>query len=49
MIATAERGVISAGYEKFKIMGKTTTKLYDKDGNDSSESALPLNNKKGAK
>ncbi len=49
MVATAERGVISAGYEKFKIMGKTTTKLYDKDGNDSSESALPLNNKKGAK
>ncbi len=49
MVATAERGVISAGYEKFKIMGKTTTKLYDKDGNDSSESVLPLNNKKGAK
>ncbi len=49
MVATAERGVISAGYEKFKIMGKTTTKLYDKDGNNSSESVLPLNNKKGAK
>ncbi len=49
MIATAERGVISAGYEKFKIMGNTTTKLYDKDGKNSSGSALELNNKKGAK
>lgn len=28
MIATAEKGVIGAGYEKFKIIGKTTTKLY---------------------
>ena len=49
MIATADRGVISAGYEKFKIMGNTTTKLYDKDGKDDSKSALPLNSKKGTK
>ena len=28
MIATAEKGFISPGYEKFKIAGKTTTKLY---------------------
>lgn len=49
MVATADRGVISAGYENFKIMGNTTTKLYDKDGKDSSKSALPLNSKKGTK
>jgi len=49
MIATADKGIISAGYEKFKIMGKTTTKLYDKDGNNSSGSAIEFNSKKGAK
>lgn len=49
MIATADKGIISAGYEKFKIMGKTTTKLYDSDGKDTSGSAIQLNNKKGAK
>ena len=32
MIATAEKGYISPGYEKFKIAGKTTTKLYDNKG-----------------
>lgn len=31
MIATAQKGVIEAGYEKFKIEGKTTTKLYNKE------------------
>lgn len=31
MTATAEKGVISAGYEKFKIIGKTQTKLYSKE------------------
>ena len=30
MIATAEKCIISAGYEKFKIIGKTTTKIYEK-------------------
>lgn len=30
MIATAEKGYIEAGYEKFRIVGKTTTKLYEK-------------------
>ena len=49
MIATADKGIISAGYEKFKIIGKTTTKLYDSDGKDTSGSAIQLNNKKGAK
>ena len=49
MIATADKGIIRAGYEKFKIMGKTTTKLYDSDGKDTSGSAIQLNNKKGAK
>lgn len=29
MIATAEKGIIGADYEKFKIVGKTTTKLYE--------------------
>ena len=47
MIATAQKGVISAGYEKFKIIGKTTTKLYDKDGKNTGSSALTsLSNKK---
>ncbi len=49
MIATAERGIIGAGYEKFKIMGNATTKLYDKDGSETSDSAIELNGKKGAK
>ena len=31
MIATADKGFISAGYEKFKITGKTQTKLYSKE------------------
>lgn len=30
MVATAERGYIGAGYENFRIEGKTTTKLYEK-------------------
>lgn len=30
MVATAEKGFISAGYENFKITGKTTTKLYER-------------------
>ncbi len=30
MIATAEKGYIGAGYENFRIAGKTTTKLYEK-------------------
>lgn len=29
MIATAEKGIIGVGYEKFKIVGKTTTKIYE--------------------
>lgn len=29
MVATAQKGIISADYEKFKIIGKTTTKLYE--------------------
>jgi len=49
MIATADKGIISAGYEKFKIIGKTTTKLYEKDGKDTSGTAIQLNNKKGVK
>lgn len=49
MVATAEKGVISAGYEKFKIIGKTTTKLYDKEGKNTSDSVILLNNKKGTK
>lgn len=49
MVATAEKGIISAGYEKFKIVGHTTTKLYDKDGKNSSGSALDFNTKKGSK
>lgn len=32
MIATAEKGFISAGYENFRIAGKTTTKLYERKG-----------------
>ena len=32
MLATAQKGVISAGYDKVKIIGKTSTKLYDKEG-----------------
>lgn len=28
MIATAQRGVIDAGYEKFRIIGKTKTKIF---------------------
>ena len=28
MIATAEKGFISPGYEKFRITGKTTTKIF---------------------
>ncbi len=32
MIATAEKGFISPGYEKFKIAGKTTTKIYSDKG-----------------
>ncbi len=49
MVATADKGIISAGYEKFKITGKTTTKLYDKDGKNTSGSALEFNTKKGTK
>lgn len=30
MVATAERGYIGAGYENFRIEGKTITKLYEK-------------------
>lgn len=29
MIATADKGIIDADYEKFKIIGNTTTKLYE--------------------
>ena len=29
MIATADKGFIEAGYEKFRIAGKTTTKIYE--------------------
>ena len=32
MIASAEKGFISPGYEKVKLTGKTTTKLYGKQG-----------------
>ena len=28
MIATAQKGVIDAGYEKFRIIGKTKTKIF---------------------
>ena len=49
MVATAEKGIISAGYEKFKIVGHTTTKLYDKNSKNSSNSALDFNTKKGSK
>lgn len=31
MVATAEKGVIGVGYEKFKIIGKTQTKIYGDD------------------
>lgn len=30
MIATAEKGIINKDYDKFKIIGKTTTKIFDK-------------------
>lgn len=30
MIATADKGFISAGYEKFKIAGNTKTRLYER-------------------
>ena len=30
MKATAEKCIISAGYDKFKIVGKTSTKIYEK-------------------
>jgi LPS export ABC transporter protein LptC len=30
MVSTANKGIISAGYEKFKIIGKTQTKIYEK-------------------
>ena len=40
MIATAQKGIIFAGYEKFKIVGKTTTKLYSKNGKDAGGSAF---------
>ena len=49
MIATADKGVISAGYDKFKIMGNTTTKLFDKDGKKSQGSAVEFGTKKGTK
>lgn len=29
MVATAQKGIINAGYEKFRIVGKTTTKIYE--------------------
>ena len=29
MIATAHKGIISPGYEKFRIVGNTTTKIYE--------------------
>lgn len=32
MVATAEKGFISEGYENFRIAGKTTTKLYERKG-----------------
>lgn len=35
--------------KNLKSWGKTTTKLYDSDGKDTSGSAIQLNNKKGAK
>lgn len=31
MIATAEKGIIGVDYEKFKIVGKTQTKIYGDD------------------
>ena len=34
MIATAEKGFISPGYEKFKIAGKTTTKIFENKGDE---------------
>lgn len=49
MVATAQKCIIGAGYEKFKIIGNTTTKLYDKEGKNTSGSAIQLNGKKGAK
>ena len=30
MVSTAEKCIISAGYDKFKIVGKTSTKVYEK-------------------
>ena len=29
MIATADKGIIGADYQKFRIIGKTTTKLFE--------------------
>lgn len=29
MVATAQKGIIGVGYEKFKIVGNTTTKIYE--------------------
>ena len=31
MIATAQKGIIGVDYEKFKIIGKTQTKIYSKE------------------
>jgi uncharacterized Zn-binding protein involved in type VI secretion len=30
LISTAEKCIIGAGYDKFKITGKTVTKVFDK-------------------
>ena len=31
MVATAQKGIIGVDYEKFKIIGKTQTKIYSKE------------------
>lgn len=33
MVAIADKCIISAGYDKFKIVGKTQTNIYGKEGN----------------
>ena len=31
LVSTAQKGIIGAGYQKFKIVGSTTTKVYEKN------------------
>jgi hypothetical protein len=32
MVALADKCIISAGYDKFRIVGKTKTQIYGKQG-----------------